>query len=63
MAIYIKDSSQKIIGSIIESGDGLSIQNASLKIIGNYKQSVNKTYDANGNFVGDGNLLTMLLGR
>lgn len=63
MATYIRDSSLKIIGSIIESGDGLSLQNTSFRIIGNYRQSVNKTYDERGNYVGEGNLLMMLVGR
>jgi len=63
MATYIRDSSLKIIGSIIESGDGLFLQNTQMMVIGSYRQSINKTFDGRGNYVGEGNLLMMLVGR
>jgi hypothetical protein len=63
MATYIRDASLKVIASIVESGDGMLIYNTHGGLLGSYKQSINKTFDAHQCFVGDGNLLIMLIGR
>jgi len=62
--MYIRDKYGSIIGRIMESNDGVTrIYDSIGSYAGQYDSSSNRTYDKYGSYYGDGNLLTMLLGR
>lgn len=59
----LRDRSGNMIGKIMKLGSDLVLFNASGNRLGHYNPSINATFDASLNRVGQGNLLTMLLGR
>ena len=62
MAIeFLRDKSGNLIGQIQEIGGKLYIFDSGGNRLGHYDPNINVTFDASGNRVGTGNLLTTLL--
>jgi len=57
----LRDRSGNTIGKIIEFGNKLFIYDVKGNRLGQYDPKINVTFDASGNRIGVGNLLTMLL--
>jgi hypothetical protein len=52
------------LAEIIERGDDISIYQRTSYLgtyLGTYRKSTNRTYNSTGGFIGEGNLLTMLI--
>ena len=60
---FLRDRSGNMIGKIVKFGNHFILYSAGGNRLGHYDTGINTTYDASGNRVGQGNLLTMLLGR
>lgn len=58
----LRDRNNRLIGKIRTRSDGkLELRDASAFFKGTYDSKTNDTRDANGKFIGKGNLLTTLL--
>jgi hypothetical protein len=57
----LKDRTGQTIARIEDQGYQLQIYNRSGQVLGRFDKSMNATYNVNGQRVGTGNLLTMLL--
>ena len=58
---FVRDRSGNMIGKITEFGGKLWIYDARGNRLGQYDPKINVTFDASGNRIGTGNLLTTLL--
>lgn len=58
---FLRDRSGNMIGRITEFGGKLWIYDARGNRLGQYDPKINVTFDASGNRIGTGNLLTTLL--
>lgn len=58
---FLRDKSGNLIGKIMPFGSKFVIYDEKGNRLGHYDPQINSTFDASGNRVGQGNLLTMLL--
>lgn len=58
---FIRDRAGNSMGKITEFGGKFWIHDARGNRLGQYDPKINVTFDANGNRIGTGNLLTTLL--
>ena len=57
----LRDRSGNMLGKIVKIGSRYFIYDVRGNSLGQYDPSINVTFDASGNRIGQGNLLTMLL--
>lgn len=57
----LRDSSGRPLGFIERRGERFALLDAQDRLLGIYDPTSDRTFDANNRFVGDGNLLAILL--